>query len=429
VTSVLGISLPATWSASPLKHVTTLLNRGSAPTYVDDGSVRAISQAANQDAGLDWSRTRFHEFEGDVRKLRGYLLPGDILINSTGTGTLGRIGYFTGPVDEIPCIADSHVTIARMKSSEVHPRFAYYWLKSQPFQGYVYAALIVGATNQIELNRDRLGDAPVPVPPLEEQRRIADFLDAETARIDDLIVLQRGVTRRLEEREEAQLDITIDEQIARCGAAPLRRSLAGVDQGSSPQCDAVPAGEDEWGVLKVSCLRPGEFSPDENKRLPESELPMKRSEVREGDLLITRANTPQLVGSTAVVPTVRSKLLLSDKIFRVRLNRGLDPEYVAVIARGSRIRGLCSASSNGASQSMANIRFEEVKAWPIPIADQSRQREIVEQVGSSREHVIRLKSTIDRQISLLAERRQALITAAVTGQIDVSTASGRGIED
>ncbi|MEV4228929.1 restriction endonuclease subunit S [Streptomyces bobili] len=269
----------------------------------------------------------------------------------------------------------------------------------------------------------------IPVPPMDEQHRIADFLDTETGRVERLISLQRRIAIRLEEREAAQLDIAIDEQSALSGVVPLRRFLWGVDQGTSPQCDAIPADEDEWGVLKVSCLRPGEFLAHENKRLPTSEKPMRRSEVHEGDLLITRANTPQLVGSTAVVPKVRSKLLLSDKIFRVRLRHGLDPEYVATVARGTRIRSLCSATSNGASQSMANIRFDEVKAWPIPVADSSEQRHFIEKVNRSREQVNALRSTIMRQVDRLAERRQALITAAVTGQIDVSTASGRGIEE
>lgn len=269
----------------------------------------------------------------------------------------------------------------------------------------------------------------VPLPPLEEQRRIADFLDAETARIDQLSSLQQQVMRRLDERESAQLDLAIDDLVARNGTVPLRRLLLGVDQGSSPQCEAVPAGDDEWGVLKVSCLRPGVFLPHENKRLPEDANPDRTSEVHEGELLITRANTPQLVGSTAVVPKVRGKLLLSDKIFRIRLLKEISPEFVATVARGSRIRGLCAAGSNGASQSMANIRFEEVKAWPLPAVAPDLQRDLVEKISRGRTQLDALRPKVNRQLDLLAERRQALITAAVTGQFDVSTASGRNVTD
>jgi type I restriction enzyme S subunit len=269
----------------------------------------------------------------------------------------------------------------------------------------------------------------IPVPPIEEQRKIAIFLDFETARIARLTVLRREAMARLEERDSAQLDSLIDGIMASSGALPFRRHIEGMDQGSSPQCDAIPAGPEEWGVLKVSCLRPGAFYPDENKRLPNDVIPDARHEVKEGDLLITRANTPQLVGSTAVVPPTRRKLLLSDKIFRVRVSATMDPRYVSLIARGSRIRALCGVVSNGASQSMANVRFEEIKDWPIPQVSLEEQRRMIAKMeeGTSRARALRIK--IDKQLALLAERRQALITGAVTGQNDVSTASGRGIED
>ncbi|MFC9123250.1 hypothetical protein ACFTXO_26205 [Streptomyces sp. NPDC057067] len=270
---------------------------------------------------------------------------------------------------------------------------------------------------------------PVAIPDLEEQRHIADFLDAETARIDRLSDLQQRVIDRLDEREAAQLDNAIDELIHQSGTVPLRRFVWSVDQGVSPQCEAVPAGDDEWGVLKVSCLRPGVFNSEENKRLPDGIQPERGSEVHEGDLLITRANTPQLVGSTAVVRHVRGRLLLSDKIFRVRLAEGMSPDFVAVVARGSRIRSLSAAGSNGASQSMANIRFEQVKAWPMPAVGTAQQQDLVERVARNRRSLDALRPAVNRQLDLLTERRQALITAAVTGQFDVSTASGRNVTD
>ncbi|WP_213451257.1 restriction endonuclease subunit S [Rhizomonospora bruguierae] len=426
MTQLLGISLPDHWTTSPLKHVTTLLNRGSTPNYVDNGPVRALSQAANQDSGIDWQRTRFHDYHGDSAKLRGRLRQGDVIINSTGTGTLGRIGQFEGNLDGIPSMADSHLTVARFRPDFVYPRFAYYWLRSQPFQEYIYAALVVGATNQIELNRDRLAVADLPLPPMNEQRHIADFLDAETAHTDRLIALQREIITRLHERDVAILDAEIDQLARKAGTLPFRRFTAGVDQGSSPQCEGIPAADGEWGVLKVSCLRPGEFFPDENKRLPVNLAPDVTHEVHEGDLLITRANTPQLVGSTAVVPPGRSRLLLSDKIFRVRLLPKLDPHYLTAIARGTQIRSLCSATSNGASQSMANIRFEEIKDWPIPAASLKEQRDLVVRMNSVWDITRRLRTKLQHQLTLLNERRQALITSAVTGQIDLSTASTRG---
>lgn len=342
--------------------------------------------------------------------------------NFGGPGiVIGRKGSY-GSIHWIPSDGFAIDTAYFIDStlSSTHLRWLYYALQAVDLKGTSQDVGVPGLSREIAYG------VLMPEPPrVEEQRQIADFLDAETSRIDRLSLLQSAVLDRLAVRESALRDRSIDALAAERPMVALRRFIWSVDQGSSPQCEAVPAEEGEWGVLKVSCLRPGYFLPDENKRLPDDIQPDKSSEVREGDLLITRANTPQLVGSTAVVGTVRSRLLLSDKIFRVRLTDRLLPEYVAEIAAGTRIRDLCAASSNGASQSMANIRFEEVKAWPVPLADLDEQRKFVTAMSESRQSTARLRTAITKQLALLAERRQALITAAVTGQFDVSTASGR----
>ena len=418
------MDLPEGWEWWPLKHTTTFLNRGSAPDYVDDGPVRAISQAANQLDGLNWERTRFHDFHGDARKLKGHLQYRDVLINSTGTGTLGRVGFFESAPDERPCMADGHVTVVRLNEEVIDARFAYYWLSSQPFQDLVYAALIVGATNQIELNRERLASAPVPVPPLREQQRIADFLDLEIARIAKMEFLQRVVLARVGERDQAFLDLELDRLVDKFGVILFRRVIRRIEQGASPQCDGIPAEGGEWGVLKLSSVKRGVFWPKENKRLPEETAPERRYAVKNGDLLVTRANTPDLVGDVAVVTQTPSRLLLPDLIYRIELSKRLLPDFSSMVLRGSRVRELVRATARGTSQSMVKLRGEDIREWPIPNADLISQREVVERVAKQQAVTNLLRSQISRQLELLAERRQALITAAVTGRIDVATARG-----
>lgn len=308
---------------------------------------------------------------------------------------------------------------------QIDPRFLLYVVSTHSFLKLGEAEMY-GVAGQKRVPDDFLRDLPVRLPMLQDQRRIANFLDIETARIDKLATFQKNILRGVDEREAALLDTALDQLAIQYGTIPLRRYLLGVEQGVSPQADSAPAAPNEWGVLKVSCLRPERFFPDENKRLPGDYEPDTKHEVREGDLLITRANTPALVGSTAVVPEVRKKLLLSDKIFRVHLDQRVSPHFVAAVARGRRVRDICAAASNGASQSMANIRFEEVKAWPIPAANRAAQEELVQYVRKRRAKMDALRARIERQSDLLAERRQALITSAVTGQFDVSSASGRG---
>ncbi|MDQ0765255.1 restriction endonuclease subunit S [Streptomyces canus] len=420
---------PAHWTRGRLKNLISAASNGTwgSDPKEDATNVRCIRAAdfnrIQRRANVE--RAPFRSI--DKQALRQHQLhPGDLILEKSGGGERQPVGMavlFEG-ADRAVC---SNFCAKVTPASGVDSRFLNYVFSAAYSQGLTEIA-IKQTTGIQNLDMGAFLSASWAYPEMGEQHRIADFLDTETARIDRLASLQTEVIVRLDERESAIVDLAIDNLIERAGTAPFRRFITGMDQGSSPQCDAVPADDDEWGVLKVSCLRPGSFRPDQNKRLPEGSLPDSRNEVRAGDLLITRANTPQLVGSTAVVPAVRRGLLLSDKIFRVTIANSLDSHYVALIARGSRVRAMCSASSNGASQSMANIRFDEVKEWPIPVISKSEQKKVVSEIDRSRTQTAALRTRIVRQLDLLAERRQALITAAVTGQFDVSTASGRGVE-
>lgn len=347
---------------------------------------------------------------------------GDLVVNRLWA----RFGaYGTAPMTGV--ISPAY-WVLQINQEMIHPRFLHYLLRSEPYRQEIARRSKNMPPNGFELLWEQFRWIRIPQFPIDEQRRIADFLDAETGHMERVATLQVAAQKLLEEREYSLLNSAVDEHVERFGNLPLRRFLVGIEQGVSPQCDAIAADEREWGVLKVSSVRPGNFMPSENKKLPNDLKPERRYEVHEGDLLVTRANTPSLVGATAVVGQTRDRLLLCDKIFRVRLAPGILPEYVAVVARGERIRSLCSSAAHGTSQSMVNLKHEEVKGWPIPWAPLSTQKKLMKRVSETSAQMVCLHSSIERQLKLLTERRQALITAAVTGQIDVTTASRRGMQ-
>ena len=444
--SVLGVPLPAAWSAAPLKHVSSLLNRGSAPSYVDEGPVRAVSQATNQAGGLDWSRTRFHDFSGDPTKIKGYLRPNDVLINSTGRGTLGRIGYFSQSPDGIPCMADSHVTIARAKPDELDARFSYYWLGSRPFQKYVYAALVVGATNQIELNRDRLGDAPVPLPPLNEQQRIADFLDAETAHIDKIAALRKDQEAILAERSYASVSEillpgiltspsdcwpwtwlpaeTQERPLVRLGYVCRLQNGLTVDGKRDVSGDTVTR-----PYLRVANVQAGGLALDTVTDITVPRDTAARSTLRSGDVLMTEGGDLDKLGRGTVWRGEIPECLHQNHVFALRpeLDR-LDGNYLALMTRTLHGRNYFE-STGTKTTNLASTNSSKILSFPIPLPDVSVQRDLAQQAQKALDAVAAASRLLKHQRSLLTERRQALITAAVTGQFDVSTASGRNVTD
>jgi len=307
---------------------------------------------------------------------------------------------------------------------DLHPRYVHHLLRSQPYRDQYKLYTRADTTFDRRVSKVDFHAMPILVPPLAEQRRIADFLDTETARIDHLVTLQQKVRFSVEARTTAQLNLTIDKLREEYGTLPFRRMIWSIEQGSSPQCHNFPADAENWGVLKVSAVKNGAFWEDENKQLPDGIPPDLRYEIKHGDLLITRANTPQLVGAAAVASAPRGKLMLCDKIFRVATTGDLLPDYLVLVSLGARIRDMCAEASHGTSQSMANLKTEEIKRWPIPAAPVPVQEETVRELTAAREHAASLNAAIDNQLRLLAERRQAVITAAVTGVADVMTAGG-----
>ncbi|MFI2286248.1 restriction endonuclease subunit S [Streptomyces niveus] len=344
--------------------------------------------------------------------------PGSIIFPKVGAALLKNTRRLLG----IPAAMDNNLMAIAPTAGEGR-----FWL-------YALSAIdlgeIAGSGPLPYVNEGQVRDLRIPFPPLEEQRRIADFLDAEIRRIDQLVGLQENLRALLDERERAQRDQLVNRLAEAVGEAPLRRFTRRVEQGESPQCDSAPrVGDSEWGVLKLSAIKRGFFDASENKRLPADIKPTAAYEVARGDLLISRANTPNLVGDVAVVDSGQAKLLLPDLIYRVVLAPGVDANYVAQVALSGKVRGLIESVARGSSQSMVKLRGEDIKGWPIPVASGAQQAQLVEEMARATDVTGRLRNAVACQLALLAERRQALITAAVTGQFDVSTASGRNVTD
>ncbi len=420
-----AITLPTSWRWSSLGFISEYLSRGTAPNYVDEGSIRVVSQASNQPGGLDWTRTRFHGYDGDVRKLKGFLRLNDIVVNSTGNGTLGRVGYFERVPDDLPCIADGHVTVVRADPRSVDARYLYYWLSSAFFYDYANLSLAVGATNQTELYPERLGGTPIALPPLDEQRRIADFLDAETARIDRL------VSQRLRQRElldELTLSL-IDESIDRLGFIPTVRlgylafvqSGVTVDSGRQNDGDAVTL-----PYLRVANVQADHVDLREVAEITVPRTTAATSRLRIGDVLMTEGGDLDKLGRGTVWHGEIPECLHQNHVFAVRPDlRAIEPEYLALLTRTSRARRYFESTGNKTTN-LASTSSSKIRDFRVPLPDLPTQRELVKHIDSRLKAVVELDLGLFNQIAALTERRQALITAAVTGQIDVGTARGLG---
>ena len=183
-----------------LQLLSEVIRRGISPTYSDSGTQVINQKCVRHNGTLDLSRTRNHDSSARKISPDNYIQPGDALINSTGTGTLGRSAIVTTVSN--PLTWDSHVTLVRPRSDYLDSRFLGYTLQMSENR---FITLSQGSTNQIELSRDVVANLPLPALSLSEQRRIADYLDRETAQIDAMTEALDGLVARLEERRTSTI--------------------------------------------------------------------------------------------------------------------------------------------------------------------------------------------------------------------------------
>ncbi|QNN45642.1 restriction endonuclease subunit S [Thermomonas brevis] len=337
------------------------------------------------------------------------------------------------------CVSPAYTVLRAVRP--IHSRYWAYLLKSSAYIDALQT-VIVGIREGKNITYSQFGGLPVPVPSPEEQTTIACFLDHETAKIDALIAEQETLLALLAEKRQATISHAVtrglnpnvamkDSGIAWLGEVPghwevlqLRRVVPQFEQGWSPECEARPVEDGEWGVLKAGCLNGGVFNAGENKALPSTLEPREQLEVRHGDVLMSRASgSPKLIGSVACVENPQPRLMLSDKIFRLVLDDDISGKFFGLAMSSISLRAQIEQAIGGAEGLANNLPQASIKEFwlALPLIDE--QQQIVEFLDAETAKLDALKAEAQRGIELLKERRNALIAAAVTGKIDVRNAA------
>ena len=199
----------------------------------------------------------------------------------------------------------------------------------------------------------------------------------------------------------------------------LKFCLRSIEQGWSPSCESRPAELHEWGVLKVGCVNGTAFTPDEQKALPSDLQPIPELEIKPGDVLMSRANTRELLGSASVVRDVRPHLLLCDKLYRLRAQAEVIDSSFLVLTLGSSVsRYQMEREATGASGSMQNIAQGTVWNLAVLLPSLSEQCLIVSFLDRETAKIDALTGKKEQLLGLLREKQIALLSQAVTCGLD-----------
>ena len=263
------------------------------------------------------------------------------------------------------------------------------------------------------LNRENAYSQRIPLPPLPEQRAIADYLDTETARIDALIAKKRRMIELLGERKAILVESWIRHLARTHGELPLKHAVREITVGIviTPAAwyvvDGVPA------VRGVN-VSPGQVDMTDCVYISdEGHLFNRKSTIRSGDVLVVRTGQ---AGAAAVVPDELDGANCIDLLL-IRPSGRVVPRFIEYVLNSDWTIKHIEEYSVGTIQSHFNVGA--LRELPVPVPTIDEQTATVQRLDGVCDRADKAMATLNRQVDLLIEHRQALITAAVTGELEI----------
>ena len=370
----------------------------------------------------------------DVRNGYTRFFDGDVLVakitpcfeNGKGAlirGTLNGIGFGT---------TELHVLSA---GSEIDARYLYYITASDRFRRLGEAAMF-GAAGQKRVPEDFVRDYRVPVPPLAQQRAIADYLDRETARLDALVAEKKRLLKLLAEKRQALITRAVTRGLD--PDAPMRDS-------GIPWLGKIPAHWEVWKLGHIASVGNGS-TPNRNKAAywTDGGIPwlnssvVNQSEVTGADQFVTAFAVQEchlpLVKAGGVLIAITGQGKTRGRAVVLSIDSTINQHLAFIQPERSRLRSwflrwtLFAAYdflrniSDDAGGTKGALTCEQVANFRVPIPPPNEQTAILDHIAAFTERFDFLQSTVERAIAIIKERRAALISAAVTGRIDVGGA-------
>ncbi len=400
--------LPEHWSYASLRWLAEIYAGGTPDRENMDYWTGGTVPWLNSGAVKDWAITGPSELiteAGLAGSSARWVPAGAVLIGLAGQGkTKGTAARL-----EIPSTMNQSMA-AMVPGSDLEYRFLHYWLVSN----YQSIRNLAGGDKRDGLNLQHLASIEVPLPPLAEQRAIADYLDRETARIDTLIEEQQRLIEMLRERRVS----AVERSIAMLDWTVPFKSVTRLIQ-TGPFGSQLKSDEYEDGgtpIINPSHMVAGEIVPDPRVAVSAAKAQeLGRHALMEGDLICARRGD---LGRCAVVDESSAGFLCGTGSALVRVDPDrIDAPFAALVFGSRRNRDALTLASVGST--MDNLNSDIIGALRIPLPALTEQRELVATVNEQTTKIDELIAETERFIELSRERRSALITAAVTGQIDV----------
>lgn len=402
--------LPVNWRSIPLKHAVQINPEVLPDNTPPDTTLAYVDIAALENGVAELSPTEV-TFELAPSRARRVLRSGDTIVSTVRT-YLKAVAMF--PDVKTNLIASTGFAVLRPKGS-MSPRFAYWATLAEPFIESVVAHS--DGVSYPAINPTLLGTLPMAVPPLNEQVRITNFLDDKTARIDALIAEKERLMAVLAESLEGCIERAVQPDNA-ASMMPLKRAVSRVSTG--PFGSALHSSEyvtEGIPVINPSHIVNGVLTPDESVSVDADTAERLSSyRLRQGQLVVGRRGE---MGRCGIVPEEGNGWICGTGCLVVVPNHKLvDASYLQLVVSSRASRDWLSLESVGST--MENLNEEILGRLPGFFPDLYEQRRRVSCAQSAKRSHGALLLHVTEHLARLREYRSSLISATVTGQLDVS---------
>jgi len=327
-------------------------------------------------------------------------------------GSLGKVYLHSG--GEPACYA-GYLVRFRPRQDLVDPRFIAYWAQSQPFLDQIAVGAVRSTIDNFSAGKYQ--QMELVVPSLQEQRRVADFLDGETGRLDRLIDLRNHERRLLvEERLDGETATAVE--AGDVTWLPLRRVISKwIDyRGATPT-------KTTSGVLLVTAsnIKRGAITFESEPEFIDAEdyrTWMRRGLPERGDVLLT---TEAPLGEVAQVED--AGVALAQRVILLRPDSSvMSPRWLYWCLRSRPVQGTLFSLATGSTA--LGIKADRLRGVVVPVPSLASQAQLAARLDGLMTSAEATRPLLQHQSALLLERRHALVTEAVTGQFEVTTARG-----
>ena len=412
----------------PLKYLANVNERSLPDTtdpdreilYVDIGSV------GRGELTDEPKRMRFGDAPTRARRL---VQEGDTIVSTVRT-YLRAVWPVAGSFDDIVVSTGFAVLTPR----DIEPRYLSWWVMSDVFVEEVVARSV--GVSYPAVNSSELGEIRVRLPNVDEQRAIADYLDIETNRIDALISKKRRLIELLDKRRAVYVGTAVvaglgnREDLVETGSQhvprlpsgwrPMRLRHVAEQIIDTPHKTAPVVDDKKYLVVRTSNVKIGRLVFDDARYTDRASWFEwnRRGEPRPGDVMFTR-EAP--AGEACVVPA-GVPLCIGQRMVLFRVNPAVAcGEWIVHSIYSGPAQRFIEDLSNATT--VAHLNMSDIHDIPIAVPDLNEQQRILARIRMEVRRHEQTVSMLNKQIELLIERRKALITAVVTGEMPVSESS------